>query len=107
MIKLTNPVIVDVINLVMGRGIDLTWVLVYLGLDFIKLEKTLLVPMDGYMLFYVTPIFDLADLGPHVNEWVTSLLSYLASNEVLDAILNVSYDQTEKKVGEVVNGINN
>ena len=107
LIKLTNPVIKDVINLVMGRGLDLSWLLVALGLDFIKFEKTLLVPMDGYMLFYCTPIFNLDNLGPKVNGWVTAFLEYLASNEVINAIMNSSYDETEKQVNEQINKINN
>jgi len=106
LIKITNPVIKDVINLVMGRGIDVSWILKDLGLDFIQFEKTLLVPMDGYMLLFVTPIFKLDDIGPKFNQYITSFLEYMASNEVIQAIVNSSYDSTQKKVDEKINDIN-
>lgn len=58
-LKLFEPIIKDVINLVFSRGIDCSWVLKVIGLDFIQFEKTLLVPMNRYFLFFVTPIFKL------------------------------------------------
>ena len=82
----------------MGRGIDISWILKDLGLDFIQFEKTLLVPMDSYMLFYVTPIFNLEDIGDTFNSYVTTFLEYISSNDFIQSIVNSTYDQTQKEV---------
>jgi hypothetical protein len=57
--KVFEPVIKSVINVIFARGIDISFIFKALGLDFIKLEKTLLMPFDNYFLFFVTPIFQL------------------------------------------------
>ena len=42
LLKIFEPLLKGIINLVMGRGIDCSWLLKILGFDFITLEKTLL-----------------------------------------------------------------
>lgn len=63
LITLTEPVLKTVLNLILGQGIDLSGILKKLGLTFIEFDATLLVPMDGYFLFFVTPIFKLDNLS--------------------------------------------
>jgi hypothetical protein len=64
---LTEPLIKGVINLVFARGIDIGWILQEIGLDFIEFEKTLMTTMDGYLLFFVTPKFNLDNVGEEVQ----------------------------------------
>jgi len=66
LVTLFEPVVRVTLNLVFGRGIDISWLLKKIGLDFIIFEKTLLNPMDGYFLFYLTPGFDLEYLNEDV-----------------------------------------
>jgi len=72
-----------VINLIFARGINVAWILKALGLDFIEFEKTLLTPMDNYLLFFLTPKFNLSNLGPKVQGWLENIYAYMTSNEVI------------------------
>ena len=48
-----------IINLLFVKGMDLMWILKKLKLDFIGFEKTLMMPMDQYFIFYCTPSFNI------------------------------------------------
>ena len=53
-----EPFIKIFVNLFLGRGLPLDWLLKLLHLDFVNLDDAELKPYDGYFIFYVTPIFE-------------------------------------------------
>ena len=53
-----EPFIKIFINLFLGRGFPLDWLLKLLHLNFVNLDDADLLPYDGYFIFYVTPIFE-------------------------------------------------
>lgn len=53
-----EPFIKVFVNLFLGRGLPLDWLLKLLHLNFLNLDDAELEPFDGYFIFYVTPIFE-------------------------------------------------
>lgn len=99
-LKLFEPVTKEVINFVFAQGIDLMPFLKMIGLDFIEFEKTLLVPMDNYFLFFVTPIFKLDKLDGMFQEILEEGYAYITSSKVLNEIVNASASMGKDKVEE-------
>jgi hypothetical protein len=97
---LLEPAVKEVINVVFSQGIDVSWILKMIGLDFIQFEKTLLVPMDNYFLFFVTPIFKLELLDGVFKEILENGYKYMTSNEVLKEVIGASTNITKSKVEE-------
>jgi len=87
---LSNNLIKDFINLIFSRGISFVWLLKLVGLDFIEFEKTLLTPMDHYLLFFCTPKFNLDNAGQVVQSYLESIYEWLTSNETVDAVLSAA-----------------
>lgn len=100
LLNLLEPVTKSLINLVFAQGIDLMPLLKMIGLDFIEFEKTLLVPMDNYFLFFVTPIFKLDLLDGRFQEILEEGYAYFTSSEVLNQIVNASASVGKDKVEE-------
>jgi hypothetical protein len=59
LLDILEPLLTTIMNLAFKNGIDLTSILKWLKLDFIEFDATLLKPMDGYFIFYLTPSFNL------------------------------------------------
>ena len=49
----------DLITVFFKRGFPMQWLLTLLKIDFIELDHTLLLPFDGYFVFYCTPEFNI------------------------------------------------
>ena len=93
LINLASPVLKGVVNLIFAKGINVSWILQKLGLDFIEFEETLMTPMDGYLLFFCTPKFNLKNIGPGIQGWLENSYQYLTSNEVLTKIATATKAQ--------------
>jgi hypothetical protein len=65
-IKLASPVLKGIVNLIFAKGINVEWILEKVGLNFLEFEATLMTPMDGYLLFFCTPKFNLTNIGPGI-----------------------------------------
>lgn len=100
LLKMLEPVTKDLINFIFSKGIDLMPLLRLIGLDFIEFEKTLLVPMDNYFLFFVTPIFKLDLLDGMFQEILERGYAYFTSSKVLNEIVNASASMGKNKVEE-------
>jgi hypothetical protein len=57
--KLFEPLIREVINLVFSKGMPMQWLLNLLHLNFVSLDQTLMLPYDGYFIFFCTPTFNI------------------------------------------------
>jgi hypothetical protein len=53
-----EPLVKIFVNLFLGRGLPLDWLLKLLHLNFVNLDDAELLPFNGYFIFYVTPIFE-------------------------------------------------
>ena len=82
-IDLLEPALAGIINLAFRNGIDMRSVLHWLGINFIEFEKTLLKPMDGYFIFYLTPGFDLKFVDKYMQDLGTFLFDELVMDEDL------------------------
>ena len=78
-IQLLEPALVGIINFAFRKGIDLKNVLHWLGINFIEFEATLLKPMNGYFIFYITPGFNLQ----YLDEWMHWVGDFLFEEYVL------------------------
>jgi hypothetical protein len=102
LLKIFEPAIKTVINIVFSKGIDIAPILKDLGLDFIKFEKTLLMPFDNYFLFFVTPEFKIENLDGIFQEALESMYAYLTSNVVIQEILSKSTDIAKSQVDDQI-----
>ena len=100
LITITEPVLKTVLNLILGRGIDLSGILKKLGLTFIEFDATLLVPMDGYFLFFITPIFKLDSLSGLAEAFLQNTYEAYSSNEYIQEIVNATWKGSKDKVSE-------
>jgi hypothetical protein len=57
--KLFEGTLEGFINLIFMRGVSIQWLLDALGLNFVNLDQTELLPYDGYFIFYTTPTFNI------------------------------------------------
>lgn len=66
-IGLFEGVLKVLLNLILGRGMDLRWLLNLLKINFVEFEKTHLEPEDGYFILYLTLIFNIQTLMPQIQ----------------------------------------
>ena len=83
MIDILEPAIKGIVNLAFKNGIDMTKVLHWLGINFIEFKETLLKPMDGYFIFYLTPGFDLKFVDKYMEDIGNFLFEELVMGEDL------------------------
>jgi hypothetical protein len=65
------------INLIFNKGVSMQWLLKLLHLDFVSLDESMLLPFNGYFVFYITPKFNITmamdNLSSHFVQSVNSL----------------------------------
>ena len=83
MIDILEPAIKGIVNLAFKNGIDMRNVLHWLGINFIEFKETLLKPMDGYFIFYLTPGFDLKFVDKYMEDIGNFLFEELVMGEDL------------------------
>ena len=68
MLHLLEPALTGIINLAFRKGIDMRNILHWLNINFIEFEATLLKPMNGYFIFYITPGFNLKYMDDFLHD---------------------------------------
>ena len=81
--KLFEGYLEGIINLIFSQGISIDWLLKYLGLTFVHLDQTLLLPFDGYFIFYTTPTFDIQNAVDGIHSHLVQSINSLFTSDDL------------------------